>query len=482
MSISPKITRRSFLATSLATSSLLIARHAFAQSQHNSTPQRNILILISDDQGIDQLGCYGNSKVNTPNLDNLAKSGVHFTRAFTPSSSCSASRGSILTGLYPHQNGQYGHAHRQHNFRLHEWVQPLPMLLKASGYQTGLIGKLHVGGDKIQFPFDFMIPEAEIQGNRDVLMMAEKAGEFFNLDSTQPFFLLVGYSDPHRLGATFGNEPNYSGIEPKKYQPDEVVIPYYVPDIPEARGEMTEMYEAIARLDAGIGMVINQLQKSGRYNDTLILYLTDNGIPFPGAKTNLYDSGTNLPLIIAHPKLIQSNKVNRHLINFTDLVPTLLDYTETPIPTHQLPGQSFLPIINIETGQDWSETYFSHIFHGIHMYYPMRGICTGKYKYINNLYSDLKYPIALDILQSKTWQGMLERNLNKVGQRPLESYLHRPSEELYDLENDPQELFNLAANPRFTDVLETLRSKVQKMREMTNDPWLTQAAKLRQLS
>ncbi|MFP4006688.1 MAG: sulfatase [Spirulinaceae cyanobacterium] len=482
MPIIDKLTRRSFLTTALATSSLVIASKAFAQTRNSASRQRNILMLISDDQGIDQIGCYGNKKVYTPSLDNLAKTGVRFTHAFTPSASCSASRGSILTGLFPHQNGQYGHQHQQHNFSLLHWVQPLPMLLKARGYQTGLIGKLHIGGTPEQFPFDFVVYRDELMVNRDVQKMANKAGEFFNSDPSKPFFLLIGYSDPHRLGETFGNEPNYPGVEPKKYQPDEVIIPHYVPDIPESRVEMAEMYEAIARLDTGIGMVIDQLKKSGRYEDTLILYLTDNGIPFPGAKTNLYNPGSNLPLIASHPKLIQPNQVNRNLISFTDLVPTLLDYTQTDPPSHELPGRSFLPIINTEIAEDWSEAYVSHVFHGIHMYYPMRGICTGKYKYLNNLYSDLKYPIALDILRSPTWNGMLERNLNKVGSRPLENYLYRPSEELYDLENDPQELFNLAEYPRFTDVLETLRSKVQTMRESTNDPWLTQAAKLRLLS
>lgn len=481
MLIIDRLTRRSFLTTAIAASGLVIARKALAQSGNFEPRQRNILMLISDDQGIDQIGCYGNPKVDTPNLDNLAKNGVRFTHAFTPSSSCSASRGSILTGLYPHQNGQYGHEHSHHNFRLHEWVQPLPMLLKARGYQTGLIGKLHVGGSEEQLPFDFVISEAEVQGNRDVQTMAIKAGEFFNLDSSQPFFLLMGYSDPHR-GGSFGNNIEYPGISTKTYQPDEVIVPNYVPDIPEAYVEMTETYQAIARLDTGIGMVIEQLKQSGRYDDTLILYLTDNGIPFPGGKTNLYNPGANLPLIMSHPQLIEPNRVNRNLISFVDLVPTLLEYTQTDPPTHQLPGRSFLPIINTEKAEDWSEIYLSHVFHGIHMYYPMRAIYTGKYKYINNLYSDLKYPIASDILQSKTWQGMIERNINKVGQRPLESYLYRPSEELYDLENDPQELFNLADDPRFSDVLETLRSKVQKMRESTNDPWLTQAAKLRLLS
>jgi N-sulfoglucosamine sulfohydrolase len=484
MSIFRSLTRRSFLSTALAASSLAIAPKSFAQQNSSiATPrQRNILILISDDQGIDQIGCYGNSKVYTPNLDALAKKGVRFTRAFTPSSSCSASRGSILTGLYPHQNGQYGHAHSHHNFHLHEWVQPLPLLLKANGYQTGLIGKLHVGGTTEQFTFDVVVPENELMGNRDVQTMANKAGDFFNRDRDRPFFLLIGYSDPHRLGLTFANEPAYPGIEAKTYQPDEVEIPPYVPDLPEARAEMTEMYQAIARLDAGIGMVLDQLKQSGRYEDTLILYLTDNGIPFPGAKTNLYNSGVNLPLIVAHPQLIQPNQINRNLISFIDLVPTLLDYSQTNAPTHQLPGRSFLPILNAEVSEDWSEAYLSHIFHGVHMYYPMRGICTGKYKYINNLYSGLKYPIALDILQSKTWQGMEARNLDKIGLRSLESYLYRPSEELYDLENDPNELINIADHPRFTAVLETLRSKVQIMREATNDPWLTQAAKFRLLS
>src|SRR5512135_2076467 len=142
------------------------------------TRQRNILLIISDDHGIDQVGCYGNPVIKTPALDELAERGVRFTNAFSVAPSCSASRGTILTGLYPHQNGQFGHEHAWHHFSLLDWVETLPGLLSKAGYRTGLIGKLHVGS-RSGLGFDSRPDPKELMGNRDVRRMADHAGAFF---------------------------------------------------------------------------------------------------------------------------------------------------------------------------------------------------------------------------------------------------------------------------------------------------------------
>lgn len=487
-----KINRRSFLRKiGIAGSLPLVAGAApsFWKSDNKQVTgdlqkqHRNVLLLISDDHGIDQLGCYGNSKINTPNLDKMAGEGVRFTNAFAVAASCSASRGSIFSGLYPHQNGQFGHQHNWHHFSYHNWVQSLPLLLKKNGYKTGCVGKLHVAPDD-QLPFDYRVFSKDVKGNRDVLVMAEKAGEFFNQDKDEPFFLLMGYSDPHRSASGmssmknvenfsgFGNDVEYSNITPKLYDPANVTVPEFLPDTPEVRLELADQYQSIDRLDKGIGKVIENLRKSGRYNDTLIIYISDNGIPFPGAKTNIYDSGVHLPMIINSPQIIKEGKVNQAMISFVDLLPTILAWTESSGPEYELPGRSFLPILSENNPSGWDEVYHSHTFHEITMYYPMRAIRTKKYRYIQNIYPELEYPFATDLFISKTWQGILKRKPEKMGKRNLKTFLKRPAEELYDLAKDPVEANNLIDDANYKEVLSDLRNRLNAMRNETDDPWL----------
>jgi len=444
---------------------------------------RNVLLLISDDHGIDQLGCYGNKFVETPNLDVMAKNGVRFTNAFSVAPSCSASRGVILSGLYPHQNGQFGHQHNWHHFSYHRWVQSIPALLQSNGYKTGCIGKLHVAPDE-QLPFDFRIMSKEIKGNRDVVTMAEKADDFFNLDKDSPFFLLMGYSDPHRSAqgmsdmknvenfSGFGNDVEYKKISKKPFDPLKVTVPAYLPDTDAVRSELADQYESIARLDTGIGQVLENLRNSGRYDDTLIIYISDNGIPFPGAKTTVYDSGVHLPMILNSPEITKRSKVNHALVSFVDLLPTILDWTGSSGPKYKLPGKSFLPILNKENPSGWEEVYQSHTFHEITMYYPMRAIRTKKYHYIQNLFPDLEFPFATDLYISKTWQSILKSKPKKMGKRKLSTFLKRPAEELYDLSKDPVEAKNLVDDPNYKAVLANLRNRLNVMRDTTDDPWL----------
>ena len=445
--------------------------------------QKNVLLIISDDHGYDQLGCYGNSVIKTPNLDAMASRGVRFTNAFAIAPSCSASRGSLLTGLYPHQNGQCGHEHNWHHFSLLDWVETIPSLLKKNGYRTGLIGKLHVGS-KSNLTFDYRVEGKEIMGNRDAMKIAQCAGEFFGQETDKPFFLLIGYSDPHRDDqgpsgmrnvenfSGFANDKTYPGIIPTKYRPEDVRVPDYLPDIPEVRAELADQYESVTRLDTSVGRVLENLKKSGRDGDTLVIYISDNGIPFPGAKTTLYDSGTKIPMIILSPEITTGGVVNQALVSLVDLMPTILDWASIKPPKYKLPGRSLKNILNASDDPTRQEVYCSHTFHEITMFYPMRALRTRKHKYILNLHPELEFPFATDLFVSKTWQGIVSRRLEMMGKRSTQSYLYRPKEELYDVESDPAESVNLAGNPQYDGVLKELTAKLTAMRAATDDYWL----------
>lgn len=464
--------RRSFIAASAAVTTAMQAPAVLASS-HKS--QRNVLLIISDDHSF-EIGAYGDPVIHTPNLDRMAENGVRFTNSFCTTASCSASRSVIFTGLYNHANGHFGHAHDFHNFSLHEWVKPIPKLLKENGYKTGLIGKFHVNFAH-QFDFDYL-PKAS---SRNVHLMSARAAEFFEQTKDDPFFLTVAYSDPHRASVGFGEENDLTDLDQKVYSPDEVIVPDFLPDNPATREELAQYYAAVHRMDQGIGSLMDALEKDGRLQDTLIIYISDNGMAFPGAKTCVYDPGINLPMIVMSPSITNKGGVNHAMTNYTDLMPTVLDWTgiDQPIYEHQggrvqhgLHGRSFLNVLNEEEPDGWEEINFSHTFHEVTMYYPSRGTRTKRYKYINNLAHDMTYPFSTDLYISKTWQHILKNEEEYFGPRRVEDYLHHAEEELYDLEHDPNEVNNLAYNSHFKDTLDQMRKKTDDFRRKTRDPWL----------
>ena len=432
---------------------------------HAQNKPKNVVLIIADDLGM-QLGCYGDPTIKSPNIDGFAKKGVRFTKAYASVSSCSPSRASVFTGLYSHQNGMYGLQHPPHSQQCHAWVQGLPNLLRNAGYFTGLVGKFHVGPDA-SFNFHRLALNTK---QRNVAFMAQQAKDFIKSADKKPFFLVVGYQDPHRAKEGFGNEPYAADKDEVKYDPKKVVVPYHLPDCEAVRKDLADYYQSISRMDRGVGLLLEVLRELGQLEDTLIIFISDNGMPFPGAKTTLYNAGINLPMIFAGPG-VPMGKTNNGLVSFTDLTPTILDWTKADGPKYKLPGRSLLPILNDDNPKGWDTVYASHQFHEITMPYPMRAIVTAKYKLIVNLDHEKTYPEAADLWGSPSWQHIRKTGEKMLGQRSLTSYQRRPKEELYDLSSDPNELKNLASDPAHAAALTTLRQRLRAWQQETSDPW-----------
>jgi len=457
----------------------------------------NVVVIVADDLGF-QLGCYGDKVAKTPNLDRLAAEGTRFTRAYCTTASCSASRSVILSGLHNHATGHFGHAHGYSHFSTYESVRSLPMLLKEAGYRTCLVGKYHLAPEYV-YPFEAERQEGT-QGSRNTVRMAQNAKAWIAEEDERPFFLYFCPTDPHRAGggADFANHPDqpkfYPGITPLTFHSADVPIPYWLPDRPEVRNELAEYYQSIARMDAGIGTLLDALQETGHREDTLVMFLSDNGPPFPGAKTTCYEPGINLPLIVRDPKQSKRGITCDAMVTWADLTPTILDYcgvkpsdappvrpgenVGTPSTAgkpqpYTFHGRSFAKIVGDEHSVGWNEMFASHTFHEITMYYPMRVIRSGKYKYIFNVAHELPYPFASDLQDSPTWQGVLTRDdLNEMyGPRTVRAYLHRPRHELYDLDADPHEAKNLADDPAHQQTLKAFQEKLQAWQKRTQDPW-----------
>jgi len=431
---------------------------------------RNVLLIVADDQGRD-LGVYGNPVLRTPNLDALAARGTLFTNAFATVSSCSPSRSVIYTGLYSHSNGMYGLAHDVHNQHLLPTVWTLPQYLKAAGYRTGLVGKKHILPESA-LPFDEELAP-ERPGNRDVAFMAGEARKFISRSTGKPFLLIVGYSDPHRAPENFGNTQTWPQVARTTYDPEKIVVPAHLPDLPEVRRDLAQYYESVSRLDSGVGLLLDVLRDTKHEGDTLVVYLSDNGRAFPGAKTTLYDEGIHLPLIVASPAQSKRGVRNNAMVSWVDITPTILDWAQAAAPRDQrLAGRTLLPILEQADPPGWDRVFASHSFHEIQQYYPMRAVRTREYKYILNIAAPLEFPIAGDIASSPTWQAVAARPSVGLGARTVQAFLHRPDEELYDLRQDPSEVRNLAADPAHREVLERMRAEMTKFRAETHDPWL----------
>jgi N-sulfoglucosamine sulfohydrolase len=465
---------------------------------------RNIVLIVTDDQSPD-LGCYANPVLKTPAIDALAADSTRFTNAFATTASCSASRSVILSGLHNHANGQYGLAHGPHKAEAYPSVGAvsLPNQLNQLGYRTAVAGKYHVS-PRSAFDFQEFIP-----GGRNPVKMADDSAAFIKQNKEQPFFLYFCPADPHRGGNfdeasewrpnLFGNKKdrgNHEGIDEVFYDPAEVIVPPFLPDVPSARAEIANYYQSISRIDQGVARLIAILKESGTYEDTLIVYTSDHGMPFPGAKTTVYDAGLRVPFIVRNPYLEKRGTVSKAMITHADITPSLLDFaggyeassqgpknvsTEAKIPKQEnggpqfksYHGRSWLAVLEEESPPSWNHSSASHSWHEVTMYYPMRSWREGRHKLIFNLAHGSPFPFASDLWMTPCWQEALSKGPDAAyGGRTVASFQNRPRFELYDIENDPWEFKNLAELPEHADLLEAMKVKLKDFQRATDDPWL----------
>ncbi|MHB9031282.1 MAG: sulfatase family protein [Candidatus Latescibacterota bacterium] len=443
----------------------------------------NIVLIVSDDHGGGDLGCWGHPVVKTPNLDRLAREGTRFTHAFCTTASCSPSRSVILSGQHNHANGMYGLQHSYHHFQSFDTITSLPVQLSRKGYRTCRAGKFHVAPEPV-YHFETALSDGEANNmqalGRSPVEMAETCRGFITAQDKRPFFLYFATDDPHRgipfdtwPGPNpFGNRPEgYPGVKPVTYNPEKTVPPPFLPDTPECRAELAEYYQSISRMDQGVGTLLGILREAGVYDNTVILYISDNGIAFPGAKTTLYEPGMRLPCIARTPGQARRGIASDAMISWVDITPTLLDLAGGLPEDATFQGRSFAGAIDTEHVSGFDEVYGSHTFHEVTMYYPMRVIRTRRFKLIRNLAHEQEFPFAADLRQSSAWQSVVRRGLNRYGRRTVEAYLRRPEWELYDLTKDPHEVNNLAGKPECRKDLNALQSKLGDFGKRTRDPW-----------
>jgi N-sulfoglucosamine sulfohydrolase len=434
----------------------------------------NILLITVDDMNADSVGVFGCPVLNTtPNLDQLAKEGMRFEYAHVQAPNCTPSRNVLQTGRYPQNNGVEGFYDVSVDFPI------LPDLLKANGYRTGIWGKVPDSTPTSNYPWDKVISSSgpgSIKNAKEVYRLTAKFIDESH-KQTKPFYLVLNISDPHHplFNSPAAKKKGHHYYPPSKiFTSNEIVVPGFLPDLPEVRQDVTNYYNSVRRADDLVGAALQALDASSKAKDTIVIFLSDHGMPFPFAKTNLYHHSTRTPWIVRFPGITTPNFVDReHLISAIDFMPSILELCKIDMPPG-MDGRSFVPLLKGQTQSGREQVFKEYHENAGGIRNPMRAIETKRYGYIFNPWSDGTRLFKSATLYSPTYKAMQKaaKGDPAILER-VEHFNHRVVEEFYDYQNDPDALNNLINDPTHAAVIKTLRQALQTWMERMEDPALS---------
>ena len=440
----------------------------YGNASENSVERPNFLILMSDNQSWSHLGSYGDPVVKTPNIDAIAEQGIRFTNAFASAPSCTPARASMLTGqdIWRLEEGANLHGILPGKFQVY------PDLMEEAGYHVGHDGKGWGPGNW-----------KESGRSRNPAGDKYRSFEAFyqEKDDGQPFMYWFNSRNPHRPYQQDGGKKANIDI-------DKILVPPYLPDTPETRNDIADYYAEIQDFDVEVATVISMLEATGERDNTIIIVVSDNGWQMPRGLANLYLMGTKIPMIISMPERFEGERVIEDFVSLNDLAPTFLDLAGVAVPEN-MTAQSLVNILESEkSGIIEPERDFIVTARERHAYvrfdgggYGGRAIQTRDFLYIRNyepdhwpagdppLYGDVDAhmmefdcPTKLHImLNRETREGRFFFDL---------AFAKRPEEELYDLQNDPYQLRNVADDPKYTAARETMARRMNDFLTETRDP------------
>ena len=429
----------------------LIVLYSFFVFEAIGQPDRpNFMIIIGDDISWDDLGCYGNPTVKSPNIDQLANEGIKFTNTFLTASSCSPSRCSIIAGRYPHNTG----AAELHT-ALPAGMPTLPGELKNSGYYTASAGKWHLG-PHTKVDFDLVVEKDNGDGGEDqwIRVLRERPKD-------KPFFMWFASFDAHR-------DWQIDKLA-TPHNPDKSIVPPYLADAPGTRQDLAYYYDEIQRLDRFVGEVRQELIRQKVAENTLIIVMADNGRPFPRAKTRVYDSGMKTPFVLNWPN--GQSKLGlecNSLISVIDIAPTFLELAGIEAgPTFQ--GVSFVKVIGNPSTEHRQYVFAEHNWHDYEAHERM--VRTKYYMYVVNNRPQFPNQGPADSNRSPSYKDLKSvRDAGKLNAAQADVFITpRPHEELFDCLIDPEQISNVASNSRYHEILDDLRSVMHQWIIETGD-------------
>jgi N-sulfoglucosamine sulfohydrolase len=452
-------------------------------------PKPNILFVIADDWGFGHAGAYGCSWVKTPNFDRVAREGILFTNAYTPTAKCTPSRSCILTGRNPWQLGAAGN----HNCLFPPEIHVFPEPLQAAGYFYASTGKVWGPGiartaegsprnftgtqfhRRVEKPSTSGISPNDYAGNFEQFLAQTESGK--------PWFFWCGGLEPHRP-YEFGSGVRLGG----KKLSDIDRVPAYWPDHETVRHDLLDYALEVEHFDKHLGRILELLEKNGALDNTLVVVTSDNGMPFPRVKGSAYENANHLPLAIRWPAGIQgSARTVTDYVSFADFAPTFLDAAGIPwnsTPLAQTSGKSLTDIFQSpKSGQVIPER--DHVLLGRERNdlgrpsdtgYPVRGIVKNGVLFLEN-FEPSRWPACnpetgyMDTDGSPTKSLILEQHRADETSAPWAAcFGMRPGLELYDLSKDSDCMINLADSAAHRALLKTLRTQLQAELKAAEDP------------
>lgn len=451
---------------------------AAAPALLRAAPTRpNVLLLTVDDMNWDAPGVFGNRIPGiTPHIDRLAGQGIRFLRAHNTVAVCQPNRSVLMTGRYPHRNGAEGFQ------PIRPDVPTLQERLRQAGYRNGILAKTEHLAPPEKFCWDTLVRGAELGQGRDPSLYHQHATRFFQQAKAagRPFFLMANSQDPHRPFA--GSEQERASAArrgrreapPKpvrrRIEPAEVSVPGFLPDLPEVRLEVAEYYTSVHRADQTVGAVLAALDESGLAPNTLVLFLSDNGMAFPFAKANCYYNSTRTPWIVRWPGKVRPGTIDaRHFLSTIDFLPTVLDACGLP-PMEGIDGTSFTPLL---AGRRQPRERLVTVFHetSARRRYEMRSVLEGRFGYIFNAWAGGGTQYKNESQNGRTFRA-LERAAatDPAIAARVRHFEYRVPEELYDYQADPNALRNLIADPAYRTETAHLRQALRDWMKRTADP------------
>lgn len=427
---------KSIISASIA---LGITTVSFAQK----TEQPNFVLYIADDCSYYDLGCYGSDDSKTPHIDNFAKQGMRFTKAYQAVPMSSPTRHNLYTGLWPVRSGAY-----PNHTRADKGTLSIVHHLHPLGYKVALIGKSHIAPESV-FPFDLYIPssngELNFQAIQKFISDCTKEGK--------PFCLFVASNQPHT--------PWDKG-DASQFDPEKISLPPMYVDIPHTRRLFTRYLGEINYMDKEFGTLLSILDKEKVDDKSVIVYLSEQGNSLPFAKWTCYDAGVHSACIVRWQGLVKPGSVSDALVEYVDIVPTFIDIAGGK-PLAKVDGKSFKPILTGKRKEHKKYSFSLQTTRGIYNgsdHYGIRSVYDGKYRYIVNLTPEATFQNTESASPLfKEWKRMAKTDAHAKAMTT--KYQHRPAIELYDVPNDPYCMNNLAGDSKYDRNIKRLDKKLR---------------------
>jgi N-sulfoglucosamine sulfohydrolase len=423
----------------------LITLFALAASAFTTTAARplNLVLILADDLSYTDTSLYG-GQAATPHLERLATEGMMFTRTFQSAPMCSPTRHALYTSLHPVKSGAWPN----HTY-VYDGVRSIAHYLRDNGYRAALSGKTHINPPE-SFPFEYLKGPKK-SNNPDFPAVDQFLAECVAQD--QPFGLILTSNEPH----TPWNKGDASA-----YPPERIILPTPLVDTPSTRTDFSHYLAEITYFDSQVGEALAALEKHGLADNTLVVVLTEQGNAFPFAKWTCYDIGLGSGMIVRWPEYVTRGSSSDALVEYIDIMPTFLEAAGLPIPAG-LDGRSFHKVLTGETDTHKSTVFGLQTSRGIingPTHYGIRTARGERYRYIRNLNPEISFSNA--VFRSDFWSEWTAAAAagDPDAQIAVRRYQHRPTEELYDCENDPWNRHNLSADPAFATVKARLSAEL----------------------